>query len=71
MGWASGSTTFSQIIAAVKPEVANKDARKRIYLPIIEAFEDQDWDTMDECVGEDEAYDEIYAEKYPDDDEDH
>ncbi|RUM99000.1 hypothetical protein EET67_04995 [Pseudaminobacter arsenicus] len=67
MGWSSGSSTFSRIIEAVKPVVANKEDRKRIYRPIIEAFEDQDWDTQDECVGEDEAYDELYAELYPDD----
>ena len=67
MGWSSGSSTFSGIIAAVLPVVADKEDRKRIYRPIIQAFEDQDWDTQDECVGEDEAYDELYAELYPND----
>ncbi|WP_421565717.1 hypothetical protein [Ochrobactrum sp. EDr1-4] len=65
MGWSSGSSTFSEIIKAVKPVVADKDDRKKIYRPILNAFEAQDWDTQDECVGEDEAYDELYNELYP------
>lgn len=69
MGWSSGSTTFSQVIAAVQPEVDDKEVRKRIYRPLIAAFEDQDWDTPDECVGEDDAYDELYAELYPDEED--
>lgn len=70
MGWAGGSEVFSGIIAAVKREVAEKEVRKRIYQPIIEAFEDSDWDTQDECLGEDDAYDELYNEKYPPDEDD-
>ena len=66
MGWASGSRIFSEIIAAVKPHVADKDARKSIYRPIIEAFENDDWDTQDECLDEDEAYDEVMREIHPD-----
>jgi hypothetical protein len=67
MGWSGGSELFNDIIRAVKPHVADKDVRKRIYQPIIEAFEDQDWDTQDECLGEDDAYDELYEEQYGDD----
>lgn len=66
MGWSSGSSTFSEIIAAVKPNVADKEARKRIYLPIINAFENSDWDTQDECLGQDDAYDEVLKEMHPD-----
>lgn len=66
MGWSSGSSTFSQIIEAVLPVVTKKEDRKKIYLPILKAFEEQDWDTQEECLGEDEAYDEVYAELYPD-----
>ena len=65
MGWASGSTLFSQIIEGVKPVVSDKEMRKAIYRPIIEAFEDADWDTLDECEGEDEAYDEVVREMHP------
>ncbi|XKM40365.1 hypothetical protein A4U53_031030 [Rhizobium ruizarguesonis] len=61
---------MSKVIAGVKPVVADKDSRKAIYRPIIGALEDSDWDTQDECVGEDEAYDEIYFETYPNDSDD-
>lgn len=65
MGWASGSRVFRQIMDGIIPEVADKEARKRVYRPIIEAFEDSDWDTQEECMGLDEAYDELLREMYP------
>lgn len=65
MGWASGSTVFSEVISAVKEHVKEKDVRKAIYIPIIEAFEEKDWDTQDECIGEDDAYDEAIMELHP------
>lgn len=66
MGWGSASSIMSQIIEAVKPHVADKEARKAIYIPVIGALEDGDWDTQDECMGEDEAYDEAIKELHPD-----
>lgn len=68
MGWASASLIMNSVIDAVKPHVADKDARKEIYKPIFDALEDGDWDTQDECVGRDEAYDEIYSARFPDED---
>lgn len=65
MGWSSGSRVFGDAIKAIKPNVPDKDTRKKIYVKLIEAFEEADWDTLDECLGEDEAYDEIYNERYP------
>jgi hypothetical protein len=56
---------MSKVIAGVKPVVADKDDRKKIYRPIIEALEESDWDTQDECMGEDEAYDEAITELHP------
>lgn len=70
MGWASGSRLFNKVIAAVQPVVPDFEARKSLYASLVEAFRDHDWDTLDECVGKDPAYDAVYAEKYPDDDED-
>lgn len=65
MGWGSGSTLMDKIIHALKPEVKSKPARKKIYKLLIEAFEDQDCDTLYECVGQDEIYDELWEELYP------
>jgi hypothetical protein len=67
MGWGSGSILFSDIIRAVSRAVPDKETRKRIYRPIIDAFEQDDWDTQDECLGKDIAYDELYEEVYGDD----
>lgn len=74
MGWGSGSTLFSMVIDAVKPHVPDEAKRQEIYKPLIEAFESQDWDTQDECMGEDPAYDaalkELHPDWYDEDDED-
>ena len=65
MGWASASLIMNEIIDGIMPEVETKDARKRIYKPIIEALENGDWDTQDECLGTDEAFDEVIKEMHP------
>lgn len=65
MGWASGSSVMSAVIGGVKPQVADKEARKAIYKPIIDELEAGDWDTQDECLGEDDAYDEVMREMHP------
>jgi hypothetical protein len=51
MGWAG--------IAAVQSEVPDAETRKRIYQPIFDAFRSEDWDTVSECLGEDEAFDAV------------
>jgi hypothetical protein len=66
MGWSSGSEIMNAVIDAVTENVKDKDARKKIYGPIITALEDADWDTQDESMGIDEAFDELMAEQYPD-----
>lgn len=50
MGWSSASRIMSDIITAIKPHVADKDARKKIYSPIIASLEEGYWDTQDECL---------------------
>jgi hypothetical protein len=64
MGWASGSRLFSKIIEAAKEAIPDDDARERFYRPVIAAFEDEDWDTQNECCGDDDVYDQIYDEKW-------
>ena len=70
MGWASGTSVFNGVIIAVQANVQDLEARKAIYRIAIEAFQDADWDTLDECLGKDEAYDAVFQEIYPDDDDD-
>lgn len=66
MGWASGSRLFSEVIDVVQKHVLDEEERVNIYKGLIDAFEDADWDTQDECVGEDPAYDAALKELHPD-----
>ena len=65
MGWAGGSDVMSGIIAAIKPRVLEKTQRQEIYREIITVMENRDWDTQDECLGEDPAYDVVVKELHP------
>lgn len=62
MGWGSGAALMSEVIAAIKPNVADEEARKGIYRILINAFEDMDWDTQQDCEGEDPAFDAVLSE---------
>lgn len=68
MGWGSGSRLFSEIIEATVDVGIDKVTRKELYEKYMESFEDADCDTLDECVGIDDAFDEVWKAKYPDDD---
>jgi hypothetical protein len=65
MGWSSGAQVMGVIIEAVQANVPDVKAREAIYRPIIDALEDQDWDTQDECEGEDPAYDAVIRAMHP------
>jgi hypothetical protein len=69
MGWSSGSRLFGALIESLQKNVPDDDDRKSIYQDMIEAFQDYDWDNLDECLGEDEVYDELYEELYPTEDD--
>ena len=59
------SRLFSAVIEAIKEEVPHAEIRKEVYRKLIKAFEDEDCDTLSECLGEDFAYDAVYNELYP------
>lgn len=40
--------------------------RERIYVRLIDAFENDDWDTQDECRGRDKAFDAALKNAHPD-----
>ncbi len=65
MGWASGSALFSEVIAVIKRAVKNERQRVNIYEKLIDAFEESDWDTQDECRGLDPAYDKALKRCHP------
>lgn len=64
MGWSSGSEIMNSVIEAVRDEVKNKAKRKAIYLPVLDMLENNDWDTQDESIGLDSAFDEIMVVRY-------
>lgn len=65
MGWSIGSRIMNEIIAAVQPHVADQATREAIYRPIVEVMEDADWDTQDESMGEDPAFDALMRDMHP------
>jgi len=57
MGWAGGSYVMADIISVVQTSIPNQSLRERLYVGIIDALERNDWDTQDECLGQDPAFD--------------
>jgi hypothetical protein len=70
MGWASGSRLASELIVAAKSIISNEDERKEFYEELIYSFEGADCDTLDECIGVDEVFDEVWYKLYPSDEYD-
>ena len=64
MGWASGSRLLSACIQDVELTVP-EPYRKALYKRLIMSFEDKDCDTIDECLGDYDLFDEAYYELYP------
>jgi hypothetical protein len=65
MGWSSGSELYTEVISVIKDEVPDFETRVRMHKKLIKAFGNHDWDTKDECEGEDPAYDKALSELYP------
>ena len=66
MGWASGSDIANRMIAGISKEVADSVIRQKLYAIMISALESGDWDTQDECYGQDPAFDAALREAHPD-----
>ena len=66
MGWGSGSLVMADIMAGLREEVPQDDLRERIYQVVIRALEASDWDTQDECMGSDPAFDRALRAVHPD-----
>ena len=65
MGWAAGSSIMNNIIYTMKREVGDTKIREKVYKDFIEYFEDEDCDTLEECIDIDEAFDKVYYRLYP------
>ena len=69
MGWASGSSLFSDIIEAINDCDVDDETKYMLYEKLITIFEDEDCDTLQECLGQDSVYDKVYNSLYPPDDD--
>jgi hypothetical protein len=69
MGWGSGSRLAGELIEAAKDTISNPDDRQEFYELMINSFKDFDCDTLDECTGIDPAFDEVWENLYPSDDD--
>jgi hypothetical protein len=65
MGWNTGSSLFDEIIIAANDAELSSDQKRILYERLIPAFENLDADTLDECLGEDEVFDEVLKELNP------
>jgi len=66
MGWAKGSAIMDRIILAAMEHFPDPEARQAFYVEVIDAFEDADWDTQNECEEQDEAFDAALRELHAD-----
>ena len=68
MGWASGSMLMSGVIDAIEDHVSGiYEEKVKLFERLINEFEEMDCDTLDECRGQSEAYDEALDSIHPDD----
>ncbi len=66
MGWASASDIISDLIISAKKHIKDNNQRRRFYNDLINAFEEYDWDTQDECMGIDKSFDLALKAIHPD-----
>lgn len=69
MGWASGSGLMSDIVERLNDTDLDEESRIKVYEILISCFEEFDCDTLEECTGTDNAFDQVFYTLYPPDDE--
>ena len=70
MSWKSGSRIMGEIIEAALDTITDESERHDLYMQLIDIFEDNDCDTLYECVdaNADPVFNDAYGEMHPDDD---
>lgn len=66
MGWASGSRLATRLIEVARETISNEEERVNFYDEMVDAFEDADCDTLDECQGVDPVFDAHWKTRHPD-----
>ncbi len=59
---------MSEIIDAFSYVKASTEDAEQFYIKLIKSFEDDDCDTLDECLGENVLFDMAYFKTHPSDD---
>jgi hypothetical protein len=57
VGWSTGSIIMQRIVEEAKSAIPDKKVRLAFYKHVIHAFQMEDCDTLDECVGADSIFD--------------
>jgi hypothetical protein len=70
MGWSSGSSLFSDVAEIIAENVVDDNIRKLIYMGLIDAFQNYDCDTLDECMDIDPVLDTLLEALVESDEED-
>jgi hypothetical protein len=65
MGWSRGSDIMSDLISIIRNLEIHHTEAVDVYGQMIDILEHADCDTLEDCLGEDEAYDEAFFNKYP------
>lgn len=66
VGWSSGSELYDGVIEAALLAIPDLDKRVTFHMNVIDSFENEDWDTQEECLGRDEAFDIALRKLHPD-----
>ena len=62
MGWSGGSSLMGEVIKSLKKAHVGVTQREEIYKHLIEAFENEDCDTLDECLDRDPAFKRVFQQ---------
>lgn len=65
MGWSSGSSLAEKLIESIEANVEDDVAKRQLLADLIEYFELADCDTLNECLGVSDMFDEIWNELNP------
>jgi len=66
MGWTGGTGIMQAAIAGADDAGLDALERAALYKRLLDALEDLDWDTQDECMGEDPVFDAVLRAQHPD-----
>lgn len=66
MGWSSGSNIAIPMVKAIRKHVVDEATRRALYETLVEALQDEDWDTQSEAACIDPVFDSVIGfDPYP------